>query len=119
MPRMISGVSSSALTTLTGLNLRSNISATCPLPLRLCATTKPLASSSNSRKKYTRSKYACGKPASSRMQVGADWRELTHYIGLKKHWWTWIADQGYVMETRGVRNVGVPPEKGVMLQNDV
>ena len=71
------------------------------------------------QEKYARLKYACGNLASSRMPVGIDWRELTHYIGLKRHWWNWISGCGYIMEIRDTRNVGIPPEKGVMLRNDV
>ena len=117
--KMTSGDSSSVLTTLTGSNLHLSLSVTYPSPLRLCATVKPLASSSNTRKRYARSKYACGKPASTKTQVGVDWKELTHYTGLKRHWWTWIIGQGYVMGTQDIGNMGVPPEKGVMLWDDV
>ena len=118
-PKMTSGTSSSALTTSIGSNRHSNISVTYLSPLRLHATVKPLASSSNTRKKYVNLKIACGKPASSRMPVDAGWKGLMLYIGLKRRWWIWIVDRGYITVTLGVRNVGVPSEKGVMLWNDV
>ena len=118
-PRMISGVSNLALTTLTGSNPHSNTSGICPSPLRLRATAKPLASSSSTRKKYAKSKNDFGKPANSKMLVDVGLRVPMRYIGLKRRLWTWIVGRGYVTGIQGVRNVGIPPEKGVMSWNDV
>ena len=56
-----------------------------------------------------KSKSTCGKPASSKTQVGVGWRELMLYTGSKKHWWIWIEGQGYITGTLDVRNVGIPP----------
>ena len=86
IPKTISGVSSLALTTSTDLNQHSSILVTYPSLPRLCATVKPLTSSSNIRKKYARLKNACGKPASSKTQVGVGWKEPMPYTGLKRHW---------------------------------
>ena len=119
MHKTTSGDSSTELTTSIDSSLPSNTSATYRSPPRLRATAKPLDSSSNTKKKYEKSRSVCGKLASSKMQVGVDWKELTRCTGLKRHWWIWIAGRGYNMETRGARNVGIPPEKGVMLRNDV
>ena len=109
---------STALTTLTGLSLPSNILATYCSPLRLRTTTKPLASSSNTKKKYAKSKSGCGKLASSKTLVGIGLKGPTLCIGLKRHWWIWIAGRGYVMGILGARNMGIPSEKGVMLWNN-
>ena len=114
-----SGDSSTELMTLIDSNLPSNTSATCRSPLRPCATAKPLASSSNTRKKYAKSRSVCGKLASSKTLVGVGLKGPMLCIGLKRHWWTWTAGRGCVTGTRGVRNVGIPSEKGVMLWNNV
>ena len=83
---MTSGISSSALMTSTGLNPRSISSTTYHSPPRLGATTKPPTSSSNIRKKYAKSKPACGKLANSRTLVHIGWKELTPCTGLKRCW---------------------------------
>ena len=85
MHKTTSGDSSTELTTSIDSSLPSNTSATYRSPPRLCATTKPLASSSNTRKKYAKSRSVCSKLASSKTQVGVDWKELTRCTGLKRH----------------------------------
>ena len=87
----------------------------CSLP-RSHNSMRLLASSSYTRRRYTRLKSICGRPASLRTPVHVGWRVLTLWTGLKKQQRSWVAEQ---CRNSYAWNVDIPPEKGVMSQNDL
>ena len=112
------GVSITALMSECGSTMHCNISMTSRSLPRLHNSARHPASSLYIKKRSTKSKNACGRRDSSRTLALVGWKELTCWIGSKWQLRSWITEQ-YPNRSVCTGNVGVPPEKGVMLRNDV